>query len=162
MGIRTVNEGTSTAAQRRAIVLAGKTRGLDVDALRALTPNGSIRALSFEDASMLLDRLNQPTLVDEDPRPAGRRKPSAGRGNGRRSAPGVYKMLTPRQREVIASYCRRLGWGPDRLDELTLKLFGLPMRRVGSRRDASVLITVLRRIVDHVEAKRQGEGVAGG
>ena len=51
--------GDSTAAQHRAIVLAGQRLGMDLDEVRGLTPEGSLRALLLQEASELLDSLNR-------------------------------------------------------------------------------------------------------
>jgi len=136
--------GTSTPNQRRAIVMAGRRLGMDVDALRAVTSKGSITALSFEEAATLLDRLN-----------TGRERPTepVRRETARRSAPGILKMITARQREVIASYQGRLGWTDARLDEFMRRTFGLTMATLARRYDASRAITVLRKLVDHHAAK---------
>lgn len=132
--------GTSTPNQRRAIILAGRRLGMDVDALRAVTTGGSLTALSFEEASSLLDRLNN-----------GRERPTepVRRKIARRSAPGVLKMITARQREVIASYQGRLEWTDARLDEFMRRTFGLTMATLARRHDASRAITVLRKLVEH-------------
>lgn len=138
--------GTSTAAQRRAIVLIGRGLGMDVDELRALTPAGSLRALSFEAAAALLDRLNAGRPKREEPaRPA-----------GRRSKDGVFKMVTPRQREVIRSYQGRIGWDDAELDAFLQRTFKLSLATLATRRDASRALTVLRKIVEHKAGRLAG------
>lgn len=46
-----------TADQRRMLFGIGKSKGLDIDDLRAMTPTGSISALSRTEAGRLIDRL---------------------------------------------------------------------------------------------------------
>lgn len=144
--------GSSTPDQRRAIVLAGQRLGMDVDELRSLTPAGSLRALSFEQASALLDRLNEgrrpePVAAERKPRP-------------RRPSPGVIRIISDRQREVIASYRDRLGWTDEHFGKFLQKTFGLTIATLVRRNDASRVITVLRRIVDHKVSKGQAEAAA--
>ena len=144
MPVQQATNGTSTTAQRQAIAIAGKARGLAVDDIRALTPAGSIRALTFEQASALLDRLN-----GGRPRPAA----PAQAPRSRRRRPGVLAIITDRQREVLASYQGRLGWSNERLDAFMQRTFGLTMATLASRRDASRAITILRRVIDHKAGK---------
>lgn len=144
MAVQTPIKGTSTPAQRRAIVLAGRRHGLDVDDLRGLTTRGSLRALSFEEASDLLDRLNNGRA---------RRTEPARRPRSRRADPGVVRIITERQRAVIASYRDRLEWSDEHLDGFLKRTFGLTMRTLARRHDASRVITVLRRVVDDKAGK---------
>ncbi|NUQ48108.1 MAG: hypothetical protein HUU22_19010, partial [Phycisphaerae bacterium] len=46
-----------TAAQRRLLFRLAAMRGLDLDALRDLTPAGSVSALTIVQAAALIDRL---------------------------------------------------------------------------------------------------------
>jgi hypothetical protein len=152
MAVKPTINGSSTPAQRRAIVLAGQRLGMGVDELRSLTRTGSLRALSFEQAGELLDRLN-----------SGRQRPTtaaAGPSRSRRAARGVLRIITDRQREVIASYQDRLGWSDERLHEFLQRTFGLSALTLANRQDASRAITILRRIVDHQEGKGRLPGQA--
>ncbi len=142
-----IQHGTSTPAQRRAIVLAGRQRGMDLDQLRGMTPAGSLRALSFDQAAAILDRLH-----DGRPAPERKRRPP------RRSRPGILKMVTLRQRETIASLQVRIGWGDERLDEFLWRTFGLRMQTLASRRDASRIITILGRVLEHKQGKCSRSG----
>jgi len=158
MALRQPNEGSSTPAQRRAIVLAGRRVGLDVDDLRAMAAGGSLRALSFEAAGAMLDHLNRgfERPADGASGDGCDRRTAKGkrRTSGRRAGPGIFKMVTPRQREVIESYRRRLMWGEVHLDDFLKKTFGFTCGALASRRDASRVLTVLGRLVDHVVSKR--------
>jgi len=121
---------------------------LSVDDLRAMTPAGSLRALSFEAASALLDSLNQN-------RPEGAERPAGERRSGRRGRPGIYKMVTPRQIEAVGQYRAALGWTEARLDEFLRRTIGMPLAKVAVRRDASRAIFVLQRCLQHALRKRQ-------
>ena len=155
MAVRQPIEGSSTPAQRRAIVLAGRRVGLDVDDLRAMAAGGSLRALSFEAASAMLDSLNRDFERPTDGATGGDRRAAKGarRTSGRRARPGIFKMITPRQREAIESYRVRLGWGEAHLDDFLKKTFDFTRATLASRRDASRVLTVLGRLVDHAVTK---------
>jgi len=138
-------------------VLAGKRLGFKLDAIRALTSAGSLRAVSYREASKLLDSLNRQwsegAPLPRRPKPKGGPEADPRCGNGRRAPAGVLKMITPRQKEVIHSYQRRLEWNEDRLDEFLKRTFSLTFAELASRRDASRILTVLRKLVDHKNAK---------
>lgn len=171
MGCETTQNGTSTAGQRRAIVLAGRAHGFDVDALRAMTPAGSLRALSFSEASTLLDALNEGKGREQDKHRSpceanadgsGSRPPTGGgpsrprRPAYRRGRPGVLRIITQQQRTAIAAIQARLGYSGASVDDLCRKTCGVALAELASRRDASRLITVMQRVADWHDG-RQGE-----
>lgn len=53
-----------TAAQMRTLFALAKRRGLDVDDLRAMTPQRSIRALTVREAGGLIERLRGEVLAE--------------------------------------------------------------------------------------------------
>ncbi|MFQ5495745.1 MAG: hypothetical protein ACE5EX_10235 [Phycisphaerae bacterium] len=119
-----------TAPQRRALFACAKCKGLDIDDLRALTPCGSISALSRQEAAELLSRLNAGTDYDH-PRPARR---------GVRRPKGVYRFATDAQRRKITALGIDLGWTSDRLHEWLSErhfLDGRPMSKILDK-DAAV------------------------
>jgi len=154
MAVQQVINGSSTTAQRRALVFAGRRLRMDVDALRNLTPRGSLRALSFTEASALLDRLNEGR---ETPKQTSRPKRKATQqttgGNGQKSKPGVFKMMTPQQRHMIVTLRTRLDWSPAHLDNFLKRSFGLTVATLGRRHDASRVIIAMNKVLDHVVAK---------
>ena len=159
MGVKQAITGTSTAAQRRAIVLAGRRLGLSLDALRGLTPQGSLRALSFAQAAALLDQLNQgrqrPAYAAKR-LPASDARASGDAGSaGRRSVPGIVKFVTPAQREEMEALRLRLGWSPKGLDRFLDVTFGLTTATRARRRDASRAIAILNKILDHAVSKER-------
>jgi hypothetical protein len=102
-----VTTGPITPAQRRALFAIGKARGLTVDDLRDLTPTGSISALTRDQASHLLDRLNAHT-DHEHPRQSPRRP---------RRPKGVYAFASAAQRRKIEALRIDLDWSPQGLHE---------------------------------------------
>ena len=136
------NEGSSTRDQHRAIVAAGLRHVFDLEALRGMTPRGSLRALSFVQACSLLDRLNGERPVAEDSRPRPRK---------RRSKPGVIGLVTSRQREHIAKLQRALGWTDARLDSFLEHTFSLRMAGLARRTDASRIIAILEKLLIHAQ-----------
>lgn len=157
----TPTAGTSTPAQRRAIVLAGRARGLDVDTLRSFTPAGSLRALSFVEASAMLDLLNsgyrnlgKSAPVSSGDRGAqGGREPTPARGSSSRSQPGVLKLATPPQRETLDTIRQRLGWSVEHMDAFSRRTIGVPVSDIARRQDASKLIAVLGKVMGHATKK---------
>jgi len=134
--------GPMTPGQRRALFAAGRARGLDRDTLRALTPAGSISALSADQARELLQRLNAGTeyahpKVSECPR--GPRRPK-----------GVYAIATAAQRGKIDALRIDLGWTPEGLNSWLSErthVDGRRMTRVDSTRDANAVIELLKAVV---------------
>ena len=89
----------------RALFAAAHARGMDDDELRALTPTGSVKALTFPQASQLLNRLNGRGPGYKPPR---NRKP--------RRAPDTFAPLSDEQRDLIDRKLRiALGWTPEQM-----------------------------------------------
>ena len=72
-------------------------------------------------------------------------------------------MITPRQREVIDSYRRRLQWTPEGFDTWLKKTLGLTTATLARRQDASKAIAVLQKLIAHAERKAalKAQGMAG-
>lgn len=139
--------------QRRALFAWAKSRGMSIDDLRALTPSGSISAMSHDAASALLKRLNAGGEY-EHPRPAPR---------GPRRPKGVYRLATPAQRRKIESLRIELDWTPQGLDGwLSERHFGdgRPMTRFVSTVDAMEVIELLKAVLAR-SSKRSEQGDGG-
>ena len=110
----------------RALHVAGKRRGLSHDDLHQLAGVATLKALTFDQASALLDRLNDSSPERRYRRHVGRtdgvgRSDGVGRvSNPSRSsgfptrtrprlAPGIIRPVTPRQRMKLFALCRDLG-----------------------------------------------------
>lgn len=87
----------ATPRQKKAIFAAAKSRDLDIDDVRAMTPENSVSRLTRGQAAGLLDRLN----AGRD-RPARKRRPKAN--------PDAIRLISPRQRDYIADLVTVLGW----------------------------------------------------
>ncbi|MFO0971863.1 MAG: hypothetical protein U1A27_00280 [Phycisphaerae bacterium] len=129
--------------QRRALFAAGRAHGLDIDELRALTPAGSISALTRQQAADLLTRLNGDRARLAAP-PAPRRRP--------RLAPGCVRTVSDAQRTYIADLRTeiraRYHWTDAELDAwLDRRHYrdtGRPMSRVLDGKDAAAVIRLLQ------------------
>lgn len=127
-------------AQRAALFAIGTARGLDIDDLRAMTPKGSISALSFAEASALLSRLNAGTEFAH-PRPPARQP---------RRPKGVYAFRTAAQLRKIEALRIELGWTPEGLDGfLASRKFrdGRPMNSIASTSDGRDAIELLKHVL---------------
>jgi len=145
-----------TAAQMRKLHALGKERGKDIDALRAMTPAGSLSMLTVNQAAVLIDALETERSPDYSSRPAAPRKP-------RRRA-GVIPIdaldITDAQRDKIAALSIDLGWSeqelrawlgrrhfPDREGDPTER----PLTKMETREDAQFVIELLKHIVARKE-----------
>ncbi len=136
-----------TPAQRRALFAAGKRRGMDIDALRSLTPRGSISALSRAEAARILTSLNCGT-DHEHPRRSPRRP--------RRPA-GVYAFASDAQRRKIQALRIDLGWTPEKFQEWLSERHhgdGRPMTRIDSTTDAQAVIELLKVVLSRTATRR--------
>jgi hypothetical protein len=123
---------------------------MSIDDLRALTPAGSISAMTHRQASDLLNRLNARTEY-EHPRKTKR---------GPRRPKGVYRLATDAQRAKVESLRMYLGWTPDRLSEWLGERHhkdGRPMTRIDSSIDAVAVIELLKAVLGRVQSRRGGE-----
>ncbi|MCK6483771.1 MAG: hypothetical protein L6R00_06520 [Phycisphaerae bacterium] len=129
-----------TAAQRRLLFRLAAMRGLDLDALRDLTPAGSVSALTIVQAAALIDRLSPAAAERQDeggppPRP---RPP--------RQRPGTIRLATAPQRRHIAWLRDTLGWDEPHLENfLRGRTFpdGRPMHEYRTADDARRVIRLL-------------------
>jgi len=138
-----------TSSQRRAIFAAGKVKSLTIDDLRAMTPTGSISALTRGQASDLLNRLNAGTQY-EHPRKTAR---------GRRHPKGVYALATPAQHRKIESLRIQLGWTTEGLRGwMSERHFtdGRPMTQIDSTADGVAVIELLKGVL---ERKGRSSGI---
>jgi hypothetical protein len=143
-----VTTGPITPAQRRALFAIGKARDMSIDDLRDLTPAGSISALTRDEASHLLDRLNAHT-DHEHPRRSPRRP---------RRPKGVYAFASDAQRGKIAALRIDLGWSPEKLHEWLSERHhsdGRPMTRIDSTTDGQAVIELLKIVVTRTQARRR-------
>jgi len=93
-----------TRAQMAKIWAAAREIGMDRETLYLLVPRGSIRNLSREEASELIEQLcGGPGSSAEDTRTRYHDRP--------RTPPGRY--VTAGQRRLIAALFHRLGWDAD-------------------------------------------------
>lgn len=144
-------------AQRKALFAAARGKGLSTDDLRAMTPNGSISALSRREAFDLLNRLNAGTEHD---RPAPSRRP--------RRAKGMYAFVTDAQRDLIAAIRLEIGWSDERFRDWLGKRHyrddpNRPMTDMQSSADAERVIELLKGVRDRMaraKAKREEESDA--
>lgn len=146
-----------TPAQRKALFAAARGKGLSTDDLRAMTPRGSISALSRREAFDLLNRLNAGTEYD---RPAPHRRP--------RRARGMYAFVTQAQRDLIVSLRLEIGWSDDQFRDWLGKRHyrddpTRPMTDMQSSADAERVIELLKGVRERMEqaqAKREEAGDA--
>lgn len=139
-----------TPDQRKALFAAAKVRGMDIDDLRAMTPLGSISALTIRQAAELLDRVNAGTKYERPRRP---RPP--------RRAKGVYALPTATQRAKIEGIREALGWTKEGLAEfLTGRRYehGGPMSEMLTSRDARDVIQLLNRVLAGTQTARARRG----
>jgi len=138
--------------QRKALFAAGKARGLDLDALRSLTPAGEISALTFDQAAALLSRLNDGSRFAH-PRHAPR---------GPRRPKGVYAIAAAAQLRRVEACRIDLGWTPERLAQwLGERHFAdrRTMSKIDSTTDAQSVIELLKAVVlRQVAARSRGTG----
>ena len=88
-----------TPAQNKKLFAVAHERGKSIDDLRDMTPLGSVRALSVEQAAILIDSLERGI----SPGYAHRSHASHSPHRRPRLARGVVRMLTPGQRSLIAT-----------------------------------------------------------
>lgn len=151
-----VLDGPITPVQRRALFAAAKGHGLDIDDLRAMTPAGSISALSRSEAFAVLDRVNSGTAYDER-----RRR----RQRGPRRPKGVFAMVTAAQSAKIEALRLDLAWSPEGLAGFLAERHyshGGPMSKILTTADASAVIELLKSVIKRQAAARsrggRGEG----
>lgn len=141
----------STPGQRQAIVCAGRALGLDLDGIRELTPAGSLRALTFDEAAAVLERL--------DAERQRRNLPVVKRARRRRAGRPLGKV-TKRQARLIDEHRERIGWTAERLDVFLARTFNLTAATLKARRDASRVIAVLGQVLEHKLARRARQEAA--
>jgi hypothetical protein len=137
-----------TADQRRALFAIGRARNLDIDDLRALTPTGSISALTSVQASRLLDGLNAGTQYAH-PRSSARRP---------RRPKGVYAFASAAQLRKVEALRIDLEWSPQKLQEWLSQRHhddGRPMTRIDSTTDGQAVIELLKIVVTRTQARRR-------
>ena len=136
-----------TAEQRRAIFAAGKSRGLDIDDLRQLTPAGSISALTRLQATELLQRLN---AHGEHPYPKRHSRAP-------RRPKGVYAIPTGSQLNKIEALRIELGWTPEGLQGWLAErhhVDGRLMTKIDSTTDAAAVIELLKAVLVKTDRAR--------
>lgn len=148
-----------SAPQRRALFACARRKGMDIDDLRALTPLGSISALTRKEAAALLSRLNTGTAYEHPRRPT----------RGPRRPKGVYAFMTAAQRRKIRALRIDLDWTADELRAwLSGRHFldGRPMSSVlyedaaVSTKDGAEVIELLKAV--HTRASKRPSGAAKG
>lgn len=134
--------GTITNRQIRRLFAIGRRRGLGVDGLRELTPEGSISRLSYAQAEALAARLS-----------AGLRSRDAGDRRQRRTSrekpapPGVVRLRTPRQVELIEHLRLRCGFSAADVDFVCRRAVSVDgLANLANRDDARKVINVLHAI----------------
>ena len=150
---RRIPDVAMSDAQRCAIFAAMTERGLNIDDVRALCPNRSISRLTFQEAGIVLNRLNAGTAYAH-PRQ---------RQHSPRRPKGVYRIATDAQRRKIESLRIQLGWTPEGLAEfLSERRYadGRKMSRVDSSGDASSVIELLKGVGVRKEQGRQRQARA--
>jgi len=142
------------ATQRRAIFAAMHARGLEIDDVRALCPNGSISKLSRAEAGDVLQRLNARTEYEH---------PRRTRPRSSRRPKGVYRLATSGQRAKIEALRIDLDWTVERLTEwLAGRSYadGRRMNRIDSSNDAAAVIELLKGVVLKAGQARQRRELA--
>ena len=143
--------GTITARQRRALFALGKRRGMDLDGLRTLTPQGSISALTYRQAQAISRNLaaRTPELWDStQERKRTRREPTPD---------GVIRLRTQRQLETIEDLRLRAELSEASLFYVIKRATGVAgLAELGRRADASKVINTLWAIVRKRERKNGG------
>lgn len=135
-----------TAKQRKALFGIMEARGLDLDDLRAMTPNNSVSKMSVVEAGRVLDRLNAGTKFQRDAHDSKRpnRKPRAPRG--------VIRLVSHAQRGEIERLRVQLGWTAQGLhDFLAERHYSYDCSRgmsdMQTARDAHQVIELLKHIL---------------
>lgn len=134
-------DGLITEGQRRAIFAAGRAKGLGIEELRAMTPAGSISALSRRQANVMLTRLNGHTAADS-------RRPT--RPRGPRRPMGVIALVSEAQLAKIESLRIDLGWPADKLAAFLGERHyshGGPMSQVLTSKDGIERIELLKSVL---------------
>lgn len=147
-----VAQSPITPAQRKALFAAARAKGLSTDDVRAMTPRGSISALSRREAFDLLNRFNAGTEYD---RPAPKRSPRRRRG--------MYAFVTDAQRDLIASLRLEIGWTDEQFRDWLGKRHyrddpQRPMTDMQSSADAERVIELLKGVrerMNKAKAKRE-------
>ena len=141
-----------TATQRRALFAAGRARRLDIDGLRALSPDGRMSKLTRAQAADLLTRLNQGTDHEHPRRPV----------RGPRRPKGVYAFVSDAQRRKIESLRIDGGWTHEGLDLWQSERHhddGRPMTRVvESSADDVAVIELLKAVLAQSRIKTRRDG----
>lgn len=138
--------GPISAGQRKAIFAAARSRGLSIDDIRGMTPQGSVSKLTAAEASRVLDAINAGT-----PHELVRRK----RPRSPRRPKGTIRLVTPEQHRLIAALRIELGWTENQLREfLAARTFahGGKMDKVTTTADGIEAIELLKGVRDRQAA----------
>lgn len=137
-----------TKAQLAKIWACAKALGIDKDTLHLLTPRGSISALSFQEASELIEHL---VRLGADQRP-----PAAQKIPQSALEADKPNQATRDQHNLIHFLFRRLGWvnQPERIHGFLRKYAGVDqVQDIRDRRRASAIIEALKAM--HSRQKNQ-------
>lgn len=97
-----------TTEQMKKLFACARERGLSVDEVRAMTPNGSVKAMTWGQCSAVINRI---LGQREDARPP--RRGRRGSALSKRRPPDVFAPLTDDQRDTIdRRYRIAMGWTP--------------------------------------------------
>ena len=133
--------GLITPGQRRALFAIARQRGMTIDDLRGMTPQGSISAITRRQAARLLSHLNAGTDY-EHPRPKMRPR--------RRQLKGVYRFASEAQHRKIEALRIQLAWAEDKLQAWLAERHhpdGRPMTRIDSTSDGVSVIELLKGVL---------------
>jgi hypothetical protein len=132
--------GSITPRQKQSLIMAAKAQGLDVDALRDMTPQRSLRKLSSAEASAMLARFGRDMPAPPGKAPA----PYAGR-----PAPGVHRMITPEHVQHIERLMRDVWPGdPESAERWLYRRFGVShVRGLETPTNAGLAIGALKQML---------------
>jgi len=144
----------------RHIFLLARQRGLDVDAVRDMTPKGSVRQVTRIQAAVLIGALDSGTSPDYS------QTPKVPRQRKRRRA-GIIPIdaidITEGQRAMIQALQIDMGWTDERLREwLGQRHFrdGRQMTQMQGREDAQDVIELLKHVVHRHQAAQRRQRIA--
>lgn len=131
-------QATSTPQQRKRIVLLGNSQSLTVDDLRDMTPLGSLRELSKQEASDLIERLG-----------GGRMQTARQSPYPRRQSTDATRMITREHVTIITEMMeRKFGDSEHALAWLKRNFKVDTVRDLGTAERAGEVVAVLKEMLD--------------
>ena len=140
-----------TPAQRSKIFAVANERGLSLDDVRAMTPAGSVSALTRVHATALIDALEKGQSPDYD-------RAATKRPRRDRPAEGSIRLVSDAQRNTIESLRRDCGFTKESFQTwLSQRSFNdrRPLTDMNTSGDAIFIIELLKRVRDKQRAAQR-------